>query len=99
MQTVVDAFGNILQEGDKIAWIGNPSGWDKEIRKGTLYHINPKAGWYGMPTLTVRADKNDYSRYNKEACKDSVLVTCRDISGPSFTQRGTHFTFPRVMKL
>lgn len=98
---VRDAYGNILQPGDKVAWIGDPSGWCKEIRKGILTAIRPEGGGYfRSPTLIVRADRNPYGGWcskGYEPDRSAVLVVCRDISGPG--QKGTCYMFPRVIKL
>lgn len=62
-QKVTDAFGEILHQGDSIAWLGSPSGY-KHMKKGTLLEID-ESNYF--PALKVRGEGR---------CRNSILVAC-----------------------
>lgn len=80
---VSDAFGKVLKEGDDIAWIANPSRWNKKMVRGILMEID--YGYSSWPRLKVRPlEARSKTRY---------LTTCR------FFDDSYSYFFERVIKL
>jgi len=71
---VRDAFGKVLKKGDDIAWIANPSRWNKKMVKGILMEVD--YGYSSWPRLEVRPlEAGSKTRYLTTCsfCKDSYF--------------------------